>query len=243
MEKIENSLKNLLTEFEQKKNPEKAKLLSSFFKTGKGHYGEGDIFLGITVPDQRILAKKYVHLDLNNIQKLIDSKIHEHRLTGLIILTYKYENIEKKKNKNSQGIEKNVSSEKKKKIIFNFYLKNTKKINNWDLVDVTCHRIVGKYLIDKDRKILYTLAKSNNLWEKRIAVISTFEFIRNKDFVDSLKISEILLHDSHDLIHKAVGWMLREIGKKDEKVEKIFRSTLQKNASYNASIFNRKIYR
>jgi 3-methyladenine DNA glycosylase AlkD len=209
------TLQNLLKEFEQKRNPQKAKLLSGFFKTGKGEYGEGDVFLGLTVPEQRILAKKYKNLELKDIQKLIDSKIHEHRLTGLIILTYKYEEIE-----NSNIDEK--KKEASKKTIFDFYLKNTKKINNWDLVDVTAPRIVGKYLLDKDRKILYSLAESSNLWEKRIAIVSTYWFIRNHEFQDTIKISEMLLKDKHDLIHKAVGWMLREVGKKDENVLKYF---------------------
>jgi 3-methyladenine DNA glycosylase AlkD len=206
-------LKYLLQDFEQKKNPSKAKLLSGFFKTGKGEYGEGDIFLGLTVPEQRILAKKYIDLSLGDIQTLLDSKIHEHRLTGLIILTYQYERIKKEKTNDKEKT-------KKQKIIFDFYLKNTRNINNWDLVDLSSHEIIGDYLKDKDRTartILYKLAKSNNLWEKRIAMISTFPFIRNKDFEDSLAIGEILLHDDHDLIHKAVGWMLREVGKRDEK--------------------------
>ncbi|MGV8169400.1 MAG: DNA alkylation repair protein [Candidatus Nanoarchaeia archaeon] len=204
------ALKELLAEFEKKKNPEKAKLLSGFFKTGKGQYGEGDVFLGLTVPEQRELAKKYKGLDLADIQKLIDSKIHEHRLTGLIILVYKYEDSDREKN------------EIDKKKIFDFYLKNTKKVNNWDLVDVTCHRIVGAYLEDKERSVLYKFANSTNLWEKRIAIVSTAWFIKNKDFKDTLKLSEILLKDNHDLIHKAVGWMLREVGKKDEKTLKGF---------------------
>lgn len=216
-----NDLKSLLEEFQKKANPSKAMLLSGFFKTGKGEYGEGDIFLGLTVPEQRVLAKKYIHLDLQEIQALIDSKIHEHRLTGLIILAYKYENAEKEEKK-----EKNNKMKKKKDIlkkqIFYFYISNSKKINNWDLVDVTCPRIVGVYLSnkkEKERKILYKFAKSNNLWEKRIAIVSTYAFIRKKDFRDTLAISEILMNDTHDLIHKAVGWMLREVGKQDKKTE------------------------
>jgi 3-methyladenine DNA glycosylase AlkD len=212
------TIKQLLKEFEQKKNPSKAKLLSGFFKTGKGEYGEGDIFLGLTVPEQRELAKKYIDLKLNDIQKLLGSKIHEHRLTGLIILTYQYERIGKEKMSENE-------KDSKRKTIFDFYLKNTKNINNWDLVDLSSHEIVGDYLLGKgagERKILYILAKSDNLWERRIAMISTFTFIRAKDFKDSLAIGEILLHDKHDLINKAVGWMLREVGKRDEKVLKSF---------------------
>ena len=186
----------------KKENKVKAQLLSRFFKTGKGEYGEGDVFLGITVPEQRLIAKQFMSIPLEEVQKLLQSPMHECRLTALLILAYKYPKAD----------------EKEKKTIFNFYIKNTKYINNWDLVDVTCHKIVGAYLYDKDRSIIYKLAKSKNLWEKRIAIISTFYFIREKDFSDSLKIAEMLLSDKHDLIHKAVGWMLREVGKKDEKV-------------------------
>lgn len=198
-------LSQLIDELQKESDPEKAKNLSWFFKTGKGQYGEGDVFLGITVPRLREISKKYQNLDLKELQKLLESKIHEHRLSALMILRFKYEN----KNTN----------EKLKKEIVHFYLLNTKKINNWDLVDLSCHYILGNYLLDKDRDILYKLARSTNLWEKRIAIISTFEFMRNNQFDDSLKICEILLNDKHDLIHKAVGWALREIGKKDKQKE------------------------
>ncbi|HHI04106.1 MAG TPA: DNA alkylation repair protein [Candidatus Woesearchaeota archaeon] len=189
-------------------NSKKGKDLSKFFKTGKGEYGEGDIFLGIAVPNQRKIAKKYATLSLGEIQDLLSSKIHEHRLTSLFILISKFEN----------------GNNKLKKEIFDFYLKNTKNINNWDLVDLSAPKILGAYIIDhlKEKKILYKLAKSKNLWEKRIAMLSTFAFIKNNEFDDALKISKILLKDEHDLIHKAVGWMLREIGKKDQKTEEKF---------------------
>ena len=190
----------------QLSNPEKAKKLSGFFKTGKGQYGEGDLFLGIPVPEQRKIAKKYVDLSSNDIQKLLNSKTHEHRLTALLVLIFKY-----KKAENSG-----------KEQIFNFYLKNTKNINNWDLVDLSAPKIIGDYLVNKDKLILYELAKSNNLWERRISILSTFKFIANNDFKDALKISELLLHDRHDLIHKAVGWALREIGKRNQEVEERF---------------------
>lgn len=209
-------LNNLLEDFKKSENPKKAKILSGFFKTGKGEYGEGDIFLGLTVPEQRVLAKKYVSLSLEDIQKLLYSKVHEHRLTGLIILTYKYEKADYDF----------------KKEIFEFYLKNTKNINNWDLVDVTCPRIVGDYLLSKrkeERKILYRLANSKNLWEKRISIVSTYAFIRKDEFEDTLKLSEILMQDNHDLIHKAVGWMLREVGKRNEKILKEFLQTHANN--------------
>lgn len=183
-------------------NKEKAEILSRFFKTGKGEYGEGDIFWGINVPTQRMIAKEYVSLPLSEIEKLLKSPVHECRLTALLILTYQYPKAD----------------ESGKKRIFEFYIKNIEYINNWDLVDVTCHKIVGTYLYDKDESVLYKLAASKNLWEKRIAIVSTFYFISQKDFKDALKIGEMLLADKHDLIHKAVGWMLREVGKKDEKI-------------------------
>ena len=185
------------------KNPKKAKLLSGFFKTGKGEYGEGDVFLGIMVPQQREVSKKHRYLSLNDLQVLLNSKIHEYRLTALFILIYQYQKAGNKK------------------AIVNFYLKNTKNINNWDLVDLSAPRILGDYLISKDRKILYKLAKGH-LWDKRIAILATFAFIAKKDFKDSLRIAEILLKDKHDLIHKAVGWMLREIGKRDQITEEKF---------------------
>jgi 3-methyladenine DNA glycosylase AlkD len=137
---------------------------------------------------------------------LISSKIHEHRITSLFILVYKYEK----------------SNEIEKKEIFDYYLKNLKYINNWDLVDLSSPNIIGNYLLDKNKDLLYKLAKSDNLWEKRIAILSTFWFIRNKEFNDAIRISEILVNDKHDLIHKAVGWMLREIGKRNQEVEEEF---------------------
>jgi len=188
-------------ELQKLKDPVKAKLLQGFFKTGPGEYGEGDFFLGITVPEQRKIAKKYAGLKLEEVGKLLHSKIHEYRLTALIILTLQYPRVD----------------EKGKKEIFDFYLRNTKWINNWDLVDVTTPRIVGEYLLDNDRTVLYTLAKSTDLWERRIAILATYTFIQQNDFQDTLKISKLLLKDKQDLIHKAVGWMLREVGKKDLK--------------------------
>jgi len=197
-------------ELERRANPEKAKLLSGFFKIGKGHYGEGDVFLGVMVPQSREVARQFLNLELKEVERSLFSKFHEERLVALLILVEKY----KRGNKDV------------KEEIFNFYLKNTKWINNWDLVDLTAHKIVGEWLIDKPRDILYKLAKSDDLWKKRISIISCFAFIKDDDFEDALKISEILLNDKHDLIHKAVGWVLREIGKKDLKVEEDF---LKKN--------------
>jgi len=200
-------LKDLIADIQKLKNPEQAKNLAWFFKTGKGEYGEGDIFLGIKVPEQRKLVKKYYkEITLPEVQQLLDDKIHEYRLIGLLILVAQYEKADPQARKS----------------IFKLYLRNTKKINNWDLVDLSAHKIVGNYLIDKDRQILYKLAKSKNLWEKRIGIISTAEFIRNYQFEDTLKIAEILLQDKHDLIHKAVGWMLREVGNRNRKAETEF---------------------
>ena len=162
--------------------------------------------LGIPVPEQRKVAKKHIDLSLTELQELLRSKIHEYRLTGLLILVLKYEKAD--------NLEKTE--------VFRFYLKNTENINNWDLVDLSAPKIMGDYLINKKTAILFELAKSNNLWERRIAILSTFKFIRNNDFKDALCISELLLHDEHDLIHKAVGWMLREIGKRDQEVEEKF---------------------
>ena len=201
-------LDQIKNELSQLSDPEQAKNLSWFFKTDKGQYGEGDVFLGIPVPKQRKVAKRYIDLSLNDLQELLSSTIHEHRLTALLILVSKYEKAD------NSG----------KNEIFSFYLKNTGNINNWDLVDLSAPKIMGDYLYNKDVSILFKLAKSSNLWERRIAVLSTFTFIRNNDFDVSLKIAELLLHDEHDLIHKAVGWMLREIGKRNQETEERFLS-------------------
>ncbi|MBI2105911.1 DNA alkylation repair protein [Candidatus Woesearchaeota archaeon] len=193
-------LNQLIKEINSKANDKKAKIYARFFKTGKGEYGEGDVFIGLTVPEQRNLAEEYIDLNFTDIKKLLENKIHEYRLIGLFILVYKYQRNENKKE------------------IFDFYLKNIYASNNWDLIDCVADKIIGKYLIDKDKKILYDFASSNNLWKKRISIISTFEFIKNNEFEDALKISEILLKDKHDLIHKAVGWMLREVGKRNQNL-------------------------
>lgn len=180
------------------KNPKKAKDLQRFFKTGKGDYGEGDIFYGITVPESRKLARKYKEMPLEEVEKLLKSKIHEKRLIALLILVEQF----------TKGDE--ISKRK----IYKIYLKNTKYINNWDLVDLSAHKIVGEYLKNKNKDVLYNLAKSKNLWEKRIAMISTFAFINQGESKETLRIAKILLKDKHDLIHKAVGWALREVGKR-----------------------------
>ena len=192
---------DVIKSLKSKADFQRSKNLARFFKTGKGQYGEGDKFLGITVPEQRQVAKKFMDLSLGEIESLLKSEFHECRLTALLILVEKYKNVKK------------FSDSK----IPKFYLKNIKYINNWDLVDLSSHKILGKYLFDRPRDILYKLVNSKNLWQRRIAIVSTASFIAKSDFKDTLKISEILLLDSHDLIHKAVGWMLREVGKKDKK--------------------------
>ena len=192
-------LPKLIKDLNAFSDPSKAKILSRFFKTGKGEYGEGDVFLGINVPTQRQIAEKYVNLPLKEVRQLLESKIHEHRLVALMILQMQY---------------KKASKEIKKQI-FDFYIKYKKYINNWDLIDLSSQYIVGNYLLDKDRTTLYRLAKSDVVWDRRIAIISTAAFIRENDFTDTIKISTLLLKDKHDLIQKAVGWMLREVGKRD----------------------------
>jgi 3-methyladenine DNA glycosylase AlkD len=185
---------------------DKAKNLQRFFKTGPGQYGEGDIFHGITVPVLRQLVKEYEGIALTEVVKLLKSGMHEERLLSLLMLVRAY----------------TQSDNARKKKIYGLYLQNTRYINNWDLVDLSVPQIVGAYLADKSREPLYVLARSQDLWQRRIAVLSTFTFIRFNDFTDSLEISKILLDDKHDLIHKSVGWMLREIGKRDLAVEEQF---------------------
>jgi len=179
----------------------KAKLLSRFFKTGKGEYGEGDRFLGVMVPQIRGVVKRFRDLPLAETKKLIRSPWHEERLCGLLILVDQFER----------------GDEKVRKRIYNTYLASTKYINNWDLVDLTTPKIVGAYLKDKPRRTLMKLAASRDLWRRRIAILATFWFIKDGDFKDALAIAHVLRDDRHDLIHKAVGWMLREIGKRDVK--------------------------
>jgi 3-methyladenine DNA glycosylase AlkD len=188
-------------------NKEIAQHSLRFFKTDKGEYGHGDLFLGVRAPKIRLIAKKHIDISITDMQTLIRSKYHEERFLGLIILVNKYAKTKDKKNRNQ---------------LYKIYVSSFKYINNWNLVDVTCPHVTGKHLIDKDRTILYKWAKSEDLWTKRIAMVSTFSFIRKNDLEDTFKIAEILLHDEHDLIHKAVGWMLREAGKRDIKKEETF---------------------
>jgi len=181
---------------------QKAKLLQGFFKTGPGQYGEGDIFIGVMVPNIRKVAGRFRDLEAKEILKLLHSKIHEERLLALVIMTEQFK----------------AGTAAEKDLLYRLYLENTRHINNWDLVDVTAPRIVGTYLLGKPRDILYKLAKADLLWERRIAIISTLAFIREKQFSETLAISKILLKDKEDLMHKACGWMLREAGKQDKPV-------------------------
>ena len=191
----------ILQELMSVANPEKARFLQGFFKTGKGQYAEGDILLGIVVPHTRDIVKRSPPLPFSEIQLLLDSEYHEARLAGLLFLAKQF---------------KKAGKEDERKAIFDFYLQNARKANNWDLVDVTCRDVVGEYLLNKeDKGILYRLAESDNLWEQRMAIVSTWTFIKHKQFDDTLALAEKLLNHKHDLMHKAVGWMLREVGKKD----------------------------
>lgn len=217
------TLKDLRNELKHQANVQRAKDLQRFFKTDKGDYGEGDVFLGITVPQSRLIVKQFWR-DLNpsELQQLLDSKIHEERFIALLCLIEKF----------------NVSDFTKKKAIYSFYMYNVEKgrVNNWDLIDLSAPNIVGNMLLElpveereKELKILYSFARSDNLWRRRVAVLSTFSFIREGKFDDSLNLAEILMRDKHDLIHKAVGWMLREIGKRDSLVLEKF---LRQNGNY-----------
>jgi 3-methyladenine DNA glycosylase AlkD len=179
-------------------NPDKAKILQRFFKTGKGEYGEGDKFLGIVVPEIRKIVKQFSALSITEIVKAIRNPYHEIRLTGLLILVYQFKHGDV-----------NV-----RKSIYEIYLQNRKFINNWDLVDLTAPNIVGEYLLDQDKIILDHLAKSKNLWDRRISILSTYSFIKKGSSREIFQIADILLSDDQDLIQKAVGWMLRETGKR-----------------------------
>ena len=191
-------LSDLKLELNRAADPERARNLAWFFKTGPGQYGEGDRFLGITVPAQRKIARRYRHLPLDDVSKLLASPIHEHRFTALTILVAKYE----------------AGDDPTRIAVFDFYLANTKLVNNWDLVDTSGPYIVGEHLLKRSRKVLYRLAKSRNLWERRIAMVSTLAFIRRGDIADVFAVAKLLLQDEHDLMHKATGWILREAGKR-----------------------------
>jgi 3-methyladenine DNA glycosylase AlkD len=188
-------------------NSQIARHSQRFFKTGKGEYAEGDIFLGIRVPVLRAVAKRHRSIPVENILQLLQSRFHEERLLSLFMLVDTF---------------KKTRSPETKKAIYRMYLANTRFINNWDLVDCSAEHIVGAFLRQADKQPIYTLAVSDMLWERRIAIMSTFHYIKNNEFEDTLKISHILLNDKEDLIHKAVGWMLREVGKRDIRAEENF---------------------
>ena len=178
---------------------EKREIFPKFFKAGKGEYGEGDRFLGVTVPNIRAIAKLHKDISIEEIRELIQSEWHEVRLCALIIM------VEKSKKKD----------EVLRKELFNLYLSQTKRINNWDLVDLSCRFIIGEYLLDKSRDILYQLAQSPLLWDNRIAIVSTYAFIRKGQLEDTYALSDLMMQHPHDLMHKAIGWMLREAGKRN----------------------------
>lgn len=188
-------------------NPEIAAHSQRFFKTGPGEYGENDQFIGIRVPVLRKFAKQFKELSLPNTEKLLQSKIHEERLLALIILVNHFAK---------------ANDEPSRKRVYDCYDRNLRFVNNWDLVDSSAHLIAGPYLQEKSRKQLYRWAKSNVLWERRIAIMATLAYIKEHDFEDTLKLAEILLEDKEDLIQKSVGWMLREIGNRDLAVEEAF---------------------
>ncbi len=187
-------------------NQKQAAVSQRFFKTGPGEYGEGDVFIGVRVPVLRKLAKEYSELPVEDIEILLRSRIHEERLLALLLLVGSYRK----------------GDETAKTMIYKMYLKNTGYVNNWDLVDSSAEHIVGAYLMNRSKAVLHRLAESENLWERRISIMSTFHFIKQHKFSETLKISEMLLSDRQDLIHKATGWMLREIGKRDLQTEESF---------------------
>lgn len=184
----------------------RAKASAWFFKTAKGEYGYGDRFLGVSVPAQRKIAKRYARLPLQELGKLLESPFHECRLTALFILAGQYRKADTKERQQ----------------IVRFYLANRRRVNNWDLVDSSAPHILGHHLLDHDRSVLQKLARSTNLWDRRIAIIATAALIREGEYDDTLKLAEMLLCDEHDLIHKAVGWMLREVGNRSAVTEEKF---------------------
>jgi len=193
--------KTITNELQALSDAEKREIFPKFFKAGKGEYGEGDRFLGVTVPNIRAIAKLHKDISIEEIRGLIQSEWHEVRLCALIIM------VEKSKKKD----------EALRKELFNLYLSQTERINNWDLVDLSCRFIIGEYLLDKSRDILYQLAQSPLLWDNRIAIVSTYAFIRKGQLEDTYALSDLMMQHPHDLMHKAIGWMLREAGKRDSE--------------------------
>lgn len=205
---LKQTATEVVKELKRHANPEKAAFFPRFFRTGPGEYGEGDQFIGVVVPDQRKIAKRFSLLPMSEIEKLLDSPLHECRLTGLFVLVGQFEKSK---------------CEETKKAIYQFYISKTDRVNNWDLVDGSCHKIMGPYLKDRSRKKLFQFAKAkNDLWKNRIAIVTTYYFIRRGDLETTIELAEILLNHKHDLIHKAVGWMLRELGIQNEKMLMLF---------------------
>ena len=200
------SARQVRTELRALADPARAAHAPRFFKAGPGEYAEGDRFLGVTVPNQRRLAKKHRELPLRSVRSLLRHPIHECRLTALLILVLRFERAD----------------ESERERLVAFYLDHLDWVNHWDLVDTSAHKILGPWLESRDRTVLYDLADSGRLWRQRVAIIATAHFIHQGDFADTLAIAERLLHHSHDLIHKAVGWMLREVGNRDRAVEEAF---------------------
>lgn len=196
--------KKIITDLQEKANPNRAEQSARFFKTKKGQYAAGDVFVGISMPELRKIAKKYYQdVSYNTIERLLASNNHEYRMLALLFLLYTFQKVD------TAG----------QKSIYDFYTKHISQVNNWDLVDVTAPHIVGSYLLDKNNtKQLYQWAKTPDIWLQRIAIVSTFAFIRVGIFDHTIAISQLLLTHSHDLIQKAVGWMLREVGKRDVRM-------------------------
>jgi 3-methyladenine DNA glycosylase AlkD len=203
---LDMSIKEIRSDLKRLADKDRAVILQRFFKTGPGEYGEGDKFIGVRVPDIRKIANKYRSTSRRDVLRLLNSAIHEERLLAILLLVREF----------SEG------DEEKQKEIYDLYLENTGFINSWDLVDVSAEHIVGAYLFNKSRKPLYELVRSDLLWDKRISVMATFHFIRRDEFDETIRIAKILLSDSEDLIHKAVGWMLREVGKRHLETEEAF---------------------
>ncbi len=210
-------LDDLRAELKKLSDKKKALAMEKFFKNEEGEYGFGDVFIGLTVPQCRKLAIDYREMPFEDLYKLLRSEVHEERLIALLILVHNFQ-----------------KEELLQRRIYEFYMKNTKFVNNWDLVDLSSDKIVGVYLIDKPKDVLYKLAKSSNLWERRIAIVATYNFIKNQKFDDTLKIAETLIDDKNDLIQKAVGWMLREVGNRDLDAEEKFLKTHYKNMGRTA---------
>jgi len=203
---MSNQVSDIKNEMRKIANKEIAEHSQRFFKTGKGQHGEGDIFLGIRVPVLRKIAKKFRRISLSEVSKLLESKFHEERLLSILMLVNLFKS----------------GGEDDQELIYELYLDKTRFINNWNIVDISAGNIVGEFLFEKDKAPLYHLVFSENLWERRIAIVATFYFIKNYEFNDTLKIAEILFTDKEDLIHKAVGWMLREVGKRVIEIEEEF---------------------